>query len=156
MFMEYTHHEHCDTNLSLGACNSRSSTDAQENAPCYLCRRYPDVSIFPQLEDIPSGTESMTSTTLEDSELPRTVRALIDGDAIIAAVVRESWIKSRDITRDFWLPEQRNLRRIFFTTHCLLTTTRRAQVCSHIIILYGYNLWEVKFTNPDRPRISSF
>ena len=101
MFMEYTHHEHCDTNLSLGACNSRSSTDAQENALCYLCRRYPDVNIFPQLEDIPSGTESMTSTTLEDSELPRTVRALIDGDAIIAAVVRESWIKSRDITRDF-------------------------------------------------------
>lgn len=87
MFMEYTEDEYRDTNLSLGACNSRSSTDAQENALCYLRRRHPDANKFRQLEELPSGTGSMTSTTLENSELPQTVRTLTDEDDIIAAVV---------------------------------------------------------------------
>lgn len=46
VFIEDTHEEYCDTNLSLGACDSRSSTDARENPLCYLCRRNPDANIY--------------------------------------------------------------------------------------------------------------
>jgi len=38
------------------------------------------------LEELPSGTGGM-STTLENSDFPRTVRPITDEDAIIAAVV---------------------------------------------------------------------
>lgn len=44
----------------------------------------------------------------------------------------------------------------FFNTVCFVTTTRGAQGCSHIIIIYGHSSWVVKVTNPDRPRISPF
>lgn len=113
MFMEYREDEYCNTNLSLGACNSRSSTDARENVLSYLRRRHPDANIFPQLEKLPSGTESMTSTTLENSDLPRNVGTLTDKDTIIAAVVSEQRVKSLHIMRDFCLLELRNLRNIY-------------------------------------------
>jgi len=87
MFVEYRRDEYCNTNLSFGACNSRSSIDARENVLCYLCRRHPDANIFRQLKKLPSGTESMISTTLEKSDLPQNVRTLTDKDAIIAEVV---------------------------------------------------------------------
>jgi len=50
MMMEYTHDEHCDMLLTVGACNSRAGVAAREYAIPYLGRRHPDANVFRRLE----------------------------------------------------------------------------------------------------------
>jgi hypothetical protein len=46
MIMEYSHNEYCNMVTTLGACNSRAGTAAQEYALCYPGQRYPDSNVF--------------------------------------------------------------------------------------------------------------
>jgi hypothetical protein len=77
--------------VTLGTCNSRAGTAAQEYALRYPGRRHPDANVFRRLEQRLRETGSVTPTAFVKAGRPRTVRTPANVDAIIAAVEREPW-----------------------------------------------------------------
>jgi hypothetical protein len=89
--------------LTLGACNSRAGTAAREYAIRYTGRRHPDANLFRRLQQRLRETGSVTPTALVNAGRPRTVRTPGNEDLIIAAVEREPWRSSRDISQELGL-----------------------------------------------------
>jgi hypothetical protein len=137
MIMEYTD-EYCDMRETLGACNSRAGTAAQEYALRYPGRRHPDTNVFRRLEQRLLETGSVTPTTLVKAGRLRTVRTPANEDAI-----SQLWNESRGevhaISHENWDYPNRGSSKYFMMINCIHTTTCGALICFQTIVLYGCN-----------------
>jgi hypothetical protein len=102
--MEYTHDKYCDMLLTLSVCNGQTGTDTQEYTLCYL-----DTNVLWLLQQHLCQTCSVAPVAYVNAGHPWTVWTPANEDTIIAAMERELWRSSHDLSWQLGLSQLRVL-----------------------------------------------